>query len=228
LEHSLSALLAVRNADSTLRKTVLEMLDVLPELTSRFELVVIDDCSSDATIEVADELASAYPQLLAVRHSLPRGRAAAIKTGLDRSLGEIVFFTDEDCRLALDQVRRLWTALNQHDLVLGCPCHRGGELEGTHRTASRGGGYQIGSRRVFRELADALSDQATLIAKLQRSGVSWHEVEILSGVPRRSPSRSTAAKPIDRLFRADHPQIEAGTPKQPSYAIRPRQLAADK
>jgi glycosyltransferase involved in cell wall biosynthesis len=236
LERSLSALVAVRNVDSTLRRTVLEMLDILPELTSRFELVVIDDCSSDATIEVADDLAAAYPQLLAVRHPVPRGRAAAIKTGLDRSLGEVVFFADEDCRLALDQVRRLWTALDRHDLVLGRPCDRGGELDGARRTARRRGGYQMGSRRVFRELADALGDQATLIARLQRSGIPWHEVKIPRGVPRRSQSRAasalpgargTAAKSADRLLRADHPEIEPGMPKQPNYAVRLRQLAAE-
>ena len=58
MERSLTALLPVRNAEATLLETVAEWLDVLPELTSRLELVIIDDCSSDATIEIADELDS--------------------------------------------------------------------------------------------------------------------------------------------------------------------------
>jgi glycosyltransferase involved in cell wall biosynthesis len=45
------------------------MLDILPELTSRFDLVVIDDCSTDSTIEVADELAAYYVAVQPLAHA---------------------------------------------------------------------------------------------------------------------------------------------------------------
>ena len=64
MEYSLSALLPVRNAEATLAETVSEWLEVLPELTNRFDLVIIDDCSSDATIEVADELVKQYAPII--------------------------------------------------------------------------------------------------------------------------------------------------------------------
>ena len=82
MEYSLSALLPVHNAQATLAATVHEFLEILPEVTPRFEVVIADDGSTDATIEVADELATCYPQVSAVRHARRLGRVAAIRTEL--------------------------------------------------------------------------------------------------------------------------------------------------
>ncbi len=234
MEHSLSALLPVRNVESALRRTVLGMLDILPELTSRFDLVVIDDCSTDSTIEVADELAAYYPQLLAVRHPVPQGRAAAIRTGLDWGLGEVIFYADEDCRLPLDQVRRLWRALGEHEVVLARPWDET-EVPGTSAAISPGGGYQVGFRRVLRRIADVLGDPSALTAKLASFGISWHEMQVRTGMAWRGLRLSTAScdavpgsvRPGDRAVRADRREDPPGKARQPNYLVRNRRVAAD-
>jgi glycosyltransferase involved in cell wall biosynthesis len=90
LERSLTVLLPVHDAQDTLADTVAEVLDTASDLTDRFELVIIDDGSTDATSEVADELVRHYPQVRAVRHARPLGREAALSTGLAQSHGEVV------------------------------------------------------------------------------------------------------------------------------------------
>jgi glycosyltransferase involved in cell wall biosynthesis len=105
LERSLTVLLPVRDVQSTLADTVAEVLDTASDLTDRFELVIIDDGSTDATSEVAHELARHYPQVRSIRHSKPLGNDAALRTGLAESRGETVLVRDKNCR-GLEAVHR--------------------------------------------------------------------------------------------------------------------------
>jgi glycosyltransferase involved in cell wall biosynthesis len=89
LERSLTVLLPVQDAQSTLADTVVHVLEVASDLTDRFELLIIDDGSSDATSEIAYELSRHYPQVRAVRHAKPMGRAAALRTGMAQCHGEV-------------------------------------------------------------------------------------------------------------------------------------------
>jgi len=87
---------------------VQRILEVLPDLTRQFELIIIDDGSTDATLEVADELASRYPQIRVVRHAVPQGRLAALRTGLSKSTGEVILLHDEGSGLSLKEVQKRW------------------------------------------------------------------------------------------------------------------------
>jgi glycosyltransferase involved in cell wall biosynthesis len=90
----LSVVLTVHNAEKTLAGHVARMLDVLPDLTSQFELLIVDDGSTDQTEEVAHELARNYPQLSVARHSSRLGADGAAKTALSKTTGELVILHD--------------------------------------------------------------------------------------------------------------------------------------
>lgn len=110
MERSLSVLLPVQNAESTLEQTVLRMLDIASDLTDRFELIIVDDGSTDATSDVARELARCYPQVKATRHDTPRGGRESTRTGLRLSRGQVVIQRDPTCGEAIEQLARTWKA----------------------------------------------------------------------------------------------------------------------
>ncbi len=108
MNNVLSVILPVHDAQLSLEAGVTEILDVLPELSNRLELCIVDDGSTDETAEVAYELAARYPQLDVIRHPVRLGLAEAIQTGLDHTQGEIIFVGDEGYALDPDDLRTLW------------------------------------------------------------------------------------------------------------------------
>lgn len=109
MSDSLSILVPVRNAEASLAMQVEQLLEILPDLTPRFEILVVDDGSTDHTADVARELARAYPQLRLVRHTQPRGAEATIETGLRWAQGQTVFVQEDPAALSATELRRLWS-----------------------------------------------------------------------------------------------------------------------
>ena len=205
MERSLSALLPVENVQSSLAETVSRILEVLPELTETFELVIIDDGSTDATIEVADELEVRYPQVRVVHHGDRRGRAAALKSGVERSAGDVLFVADDDCRLPLAEVAKLWKAIDTHQVVLGRAVMPDEPKSPADKSAGQGG-FQMLCREATEPLSASLTDQAALRTRLAELGQPWHEVE----VPVRTPSTKT--------------EPAQTRPKRPNYLGTPKDV----
>ncbi len=105
---SLTVLLPVHNAQAQLEGQVQRLLDLLPELTSKFDLLIVDDGSTDATCEVAVELSARYPQLRCVRQRERRGLAVAAEAALEQAAGDLVFVCHEEHGLGIDEIARVW------------------------------------------------------------------------------------------------------------------------
>jgi glycosyltransferase involved in cell wall biosynthesis len=109
LAASLSLLLPVCNAQRGLESQVERVLDLLPELSEQFDVVIIDDGSTDETHEVATDLARRYPQVGVIRHHAPRGMDKAIEAGRKRSTAEVVIVHDSNEPLDAAGLANLWS-----------------------------------------------------------------------------------------------------------------------
>lgn len=67
---------------------------VLAQTYSNFEIIVIDDCSLDNTVDVVGSVVDA--RIKFIRHSVNKGPAASRNTGLNNSRGDFITFLDSD------------------------------------------------------------------------------------------------------------------------------------
>ncbi len=119
MNRTLSVLVPVSNAQATIGRLVGQLLEILPELTSKFEMAVIDLGSTDDTAETAHELALAYPQISTL--SLPRtaNLTTVLRRGLANTAGDFVLLLEPDCQADLNELPKLWAMAQKQDLVVG-------------------------------------------------------------------------------------------------------------
>ncbi|MFW6171898.1 MAG: dolichyl-phosphate beta-glucosyltransferase [Planctomycetota bacterium] len=85
-----------------------------------YEVIVVDDGSSDQLVDVLAELSATWPQLRTVRHGRNLGKGAAVRTGVLAARGARVLYADADGATPIDQEPRLREAIeNGADVVVG-------------------------------------------------------------------------------------------------------------
>jgi len=86
-----------------------------------FEVVVVDDGSSDATWPVLQDLASRYPFLRVARHPRQRGIADALRTGFEQAKGRVLVFYPADLQYKPEDIPRLVAPIlaGEADMVTG-------------------------------------------------------------------------------------------------------------
>src|SRR3954452_17418835 len=86
------------------------------------EVVIVDDCSSDRTGDIAEELARLYPLVKVFHHQTNRGKTEALKTGFAETTGDIVIVQDADLEYNPSDIEHVIAPIlaNDADVVYGC------------------------------------------------------------------------------------------------------------
>ncbi len=194
---SISAFFPAFNDGGTIASMVVSAEATLCSLTDDFEIIVVNDGSTDYTADILKELAARYPSLRVIDHGRNRGYGAALRTGFAAATRELVFYTDGDAQYDPRELRRLAEAMSPEvDVVNGYKIDRSDPLHRKiigrvyHHIVRAAFGFRLRDvdcdfrllrRRVF-DVVDLQSNTGTicleLVKKLQDAGFRFAEVPV--------------------------------------------------
>lgn len=93
---SLSLFFPCLNEKDTVVVLTEKILSVAQSICDDYELIIVDDGSTDGTSVLADQLAEKYPQVRVIHHSTNMGYGAALQSGFRAAAKKYVFYTDGD------------------------------------------------------------------------------------------------------------------------------------
>jgi dolichyl-phosphate beta-glucosyltransferase len=103
----LSVVIPAYNEEWRLPPTLLDMIDYFDGRDLNYEIVVVDDGSTDRTAEVVERLKKIRKQVCLVQLPQNRGKGNAVKSGVLNSHGNYVLFTDADGSTPIKEIERL-------------------------------------------------------------------------------------------------------------------------
>lgn len=119
----LSVFFPAYNEAGNIEETIKQAMMVLPTVAKKFEVIIVNDGSKDATLQVAKRLTKKY-RFLKVVNQRNKGYGGALKRGFKEAKYEWVFFSDSDLQFDLQELKTFIPASQTNSLVLGYRLHR--------------------------------------------------------------------------------------------------------
>jgi dolichol-phosphate mannosyltransferase len=117
------------NEEALIQKNIRKMLAKLKTLELEWELIVVNDGSTDKGLEQALEVARTEPKLKLLSYTKNKGRGHALRTGIAAATGAVIVTTEADLSWGEDVVTDLYAAMQkwpEADLVVASPNMEGG------------------------------------------------------------------------------------------------------
>ena len=116
---SLSVFYPCYNEEANVERTTEAALKACRRLADDFEIIIVNDGSKDRTGEIADSLASKYPQVRAVHNNPNLGYGGALQRGFGEAAKDWVFYTDGDGQFDFEEIEKLLPLLDEFDIISG-------------------------------------------------------------------------------------------------------------
>ncbi len=112
------------NEIDNLESVVSAAVSFLPEISSDFEIIIVDDGSSDGTYELSEALAERHECVRVIHHERNRGYGAALQSGFQAARKQNVFYTDGDGQFRIEELRSVLPLMETADVVSCFRAHR--------------------------------------------------------------------------------------------------------
>lgn len=128
LPGSLSLVLPAYNEEENIRIVVEQALDVLPQYADTFEIIPVNDGSSDRTGAILEELAREDDRVRPVSYKSNKGYGGAVASGFATTRYDYVMFMDADRQFNIKDISMLAPFVGTYDIVAGFRMERSDPL----------------------------------------------------------------------------------------------------
>ena len=128
MQRSLTIVLPAFNEAENIGASIDHAVAILERVGIEFEVIVVDDGSSDATRAIVDARAASDRRIRCIHHPRNRGYGAALRTGILAGTKELIFFTDADLQFDLAEIVKLLRYADDFDIIAGYRAQRSDPL----------------------------------------------------------------------------------------------------
>jgi glycosyltransferase involved in cell wall biosynthesis len=132
---SISLFFPAWNEEDYVERAVSRAMTVLSRITDDFEIIVVNDASTDRTREIAEGLATRHPQVRVISHPVNLKLGGAMKTGLAASTKDLIVYSDIDLPFDLNELERALRLVEYLEADMICAFRFDRTSEGMKRIA---------------------------------------------------------------------------------------------
>ena len=121
---SLSVILPAYNEEANVERAVEGVSSAAQQLGIDYEIILVNDGSTDRTGEIARELMQCVPSFRLVEHYPNRGYGGSLRAGFAAAMGDLIAFAPADNQFDFREISRLLERLDEADIVSGYRAER--------------------------------------------------------------------------------------------------------
>ena len=127
----LSVIVPAYNEGFVIKNNLLEIKKTLSSSVDSFEILAVDDGSSDNTREEILKASAENPEIIYAGYEKNRGKGGAVKHGVSMASGDVIGFIDADLDIAPSHLVKFYEHMNGNgcDVVIGSKMHKDSKLD---------------------------------------------------------------------------------------------------
>ena len=168
VRRTVSFIVPALNEAERISDTVGEIISAAEQAVEDYEIVLVDDGSTDQTIEVMNSLAGNNQHIHVVCHVCNRGMGAAYKTGLENSKMNYVMLIPGDNQFPAESIIPVLSVVGKSDIVI--PYHVNASIARSFR------------RRVLSDTFTSIANQLSGLKIPYYNGTVVHRADLVKGI----------------------------------------------
>lgn len=112
------------NEEKNIEETVKDARKVLEKIAKKWEIIIVNDGSSDKTGEIASKLSRSDARIEVITHRGNKGYGEALRSGFYNAKHTWIATVDSDGQFDFSEIRKLWEKTDKADVVIGYRINR--------------------------------------------------------------------------------------------------------